>query len=206
MEEYKSNSQRSREEKRDAPQEKKVEKVISGTTKRRKKNGFVKLADTFLQNDVHSVWDYVIDEILIPAAKRTFTDAVHNSVDMLIHGETRSRDSGRGSSTRAAYYSYYDTKSDRRSSRVSTRPRSRSSYGFDDVVFDNRGDCEEVLDRMDEIIQASGVVSVAEYLEMAGYDPDPPDWKYGWDSLRGAVIRRVAEGYMISMPRAGLID
>lgn len=208
MAEYKDNSHRAREEKREEPkEEKKVEKVVSGTTKRRKKTGLNKAADSFLQNDVHSVWGYLVEEILIPAAKRTLTDTFHNFVDMMIYGEAKgTRDPRNGGSTRAAYYTFYDDRRGGSRERAVSRSRSRSSYGFDDVLFDSRGDCEAVLDRMDEIIQDTGAVSVAEYLELAGYDPEHTDWKYGWDSLRGATPKRVSDGYIITMPRASLID
>ena len=206
MAEYKANSQRAREEKQEAPQEKKVEKVVSGTTKRRRKSGLAKMSDTFLQNDVRSVWSYVVEEILIPAAKRTVTEAFHNSVDMMVYGEVRGRREGSSGSTRAAYYSFYDDKRGGNRERSAGRARSRSAYGFDDILFASQGDCIMVLDRMDEIIQDTGAVSVAEYLELAGYDPEHTDWKYGWDSLRGAVPKRVSDGYIITMPRATMIN
>lgn len=211
MAEYKANSQRSREEKREAApkEERKVEKVVSGETKRRKKNGLSKAADSFLQNDVHSVWGYLVEEILIPAAKRTLTDTFHNFVDMMIYGEARGggRDPRNGSSTRAAYYSYYDDRKGGGRERASGRARSRSTYAFDDVTYSNRGDCELVLDRMDEIIQDTGAVSVAEFLELSGYDPEHTDWKYGWDSLRGAVPKKLPnDDWIIMMPKATLID
>ena len=207
MAEYKANSQRAREEKQEPQQEKKVEKVVSSTTKRRRKSGLAKMSDTFLQNDVHSVWSYVVDEILIPAAKRTITEAFHNSVDMMVYGEVRGgRREGGSGSTRAAYYTFYDDKHGGNRERSAGRHRSRSAYGFDDILFASQGDCLMVLDRMDEIIQDTGAVSVAEYLELAGYDPEHTDWKYGWDSLRGAVPKRVSDGYIITMPRATMIN
>lgn len=211
MTDYKDNSQRSRDEKVAAASkaERKVEKVVSGETKRREKKRASKVADSFLQNDVRSVWYYIVDDILIPAAKRTITDTFHNFVDMMIYGEAggHGRDARNGSSTRAAYYAYYDDRRGGRRESTSGRMRSKSTYAFDDVTYSNRGDCELVLDRMDEIIQDTGAVSVAEFLELSGYDPEHTDWKYGWDSLRGAIPKRLPGGdWMIMMPKATLID
>lgn len=202
MEEYKPNSRRSREAAvQEAPKEKRVEKVVSGSTKRKKKNGFVKMADAFFQNDIRTVVSYVVDEILIPAAKRTVVDSIINSANMMVYGEIRDRDSRRPTNaSRVNYRSYYD---DRREPvrTGSGYVRPRNSYAPDDIIFDNRGDCEEMLDRMDEMIQQGMIVSVADFLDMAGEVPSHIDYKYGWESLRGATPKRVAEGWIIMMPR-----
>ena len=54
MEEYKPNSHKSKET-QEAIAEKKVEKVVTGAVKVKKKNGFEKLAGTFVPDDVDNV-------------------------------------------------------------------------------------------------------------------------------------------------------
>ena len=49
MEEYKPNSHKSKEEQQTAPPEKKVEKVVSGSVKSRKKSEIQKFANVFVQ-------------------------------------------------------------------------------------------------------------------------------------------------------------
>ena len=52
MEEYKPNSHRSKEERKESIPEKHVEKVISGTVKPKKKSEMQKFADVFISEDV----------------------------------------------------------------------------------------------------------------------------------------------------------
>lgn len=55
MEEYKPNSHRSKEERKESIPEKHVEKVISGTVKPKKKSEMQKFADVFISEDVNNV-------------------------------------------------------------------------------------------------------------------------------------------------------
>ena len=65
-EEYPSNSNRAKNDKPAAP-EKKVEAVVSGGAKTRKKSEAKKLADTFISEDASNVKNYILGDVLIPA-------------------------------------------------------------------------------------------------------------------------------------------
>ena len=69
-------------------------------------------------------------------------------------------------------------------------------------MLDNRGEAEEVLSRMDELIAAYGLVSVADLYDLVGITGDYTDNKYGWTDIRNASVVRVKNGYMIKMPKA----
>ena len=60
MENYPSNSHKTREQNTD----KKVEKVVSGKTSTKKKSGIRKLSDTFLSEDIGNVKNYIFAEVL----------------------------------------------------------------------------------------------------------------------------------------------
>ena len=70
MEEYKSNSNKSREklDKQLPNEEPKITKVISGTAKTKKKNGVQKFADVFIAEDIANVKKIFIRQITIAAA------------------------------------------------------------------------------------------------------------------------------------------
>lgn len=70
MEEYKPNSHKSKEEQQTAPPEKKVEKVVSGSVKSRKKSEIQKFADVFIQEDAQKVKSYILMDVLVPAVKK----------------------------------------------------------------------------------------------------------------------------------------
>lgn len=198
MEDYKPNSRRSKEENKNDVPAKKVEKVVTGTVRTKKKSGFSKLRDTFVSDDVQNVKSYVLTDILVPSAKKLVSEIV----DTILFGESRGG-RRRSSSEYISYNKYSDKRDDRRYS----ESRSRVTLDFDDIVFDNMREAEEVLERMDELLANYGVVSVADFYDLAGITGDYTYNKYGWTNLRSAVPVRLRDGgYIIKLPRATLID
>jgi len=191
MEEYVSNSKKPKEsyEKK----EKKVEPVVTNPARQKKKSEFRKLTDIFIAEDISNVKSYILMDIIIPAVKDAIEDVVH----MILRG-----DSGKGrrstTASKVSYRSYYDR--DKRT--VDDFPRVRAGYDFDEYILDNRGEAEEVLSQMDDMISRYGVVSVADFYELIGVNGNYTDNKYGWTNIRNAQVVRVREGYTIKLPRA----
>ena len=197
MEEYKGNSHRSKEEvstKELTP--KKVEQVATG--KQRKKSDVRKFTDVFVSEDMASVKDYILMEVLLPAAKKAIADAVTNGIDMLLYGEARSKNRDRGS--RVSYTRYYERDRERDYER-GARTRARG-YDYDDIILDTRREAEEVLDRMQDLIDTYGMVSVADLYDLVGISGKYTDNKYGWTHLRSADVQRVRDGYLLKLPKA----
>lgn len=84
MEEYKPNSHKSKEERKESIPEKHVEKVISGTVKPKKKSEMQKFADVFISEDVNNVKSYIVMDVLVPAIKKAISDIVTNGIDIQI--------------------------------------------------------------------------------------------------------------------------
>lgn len=199
MVDYKSNSHKSKEEKNTDIPEKKVEKVISGTARTKKKSEFSKFASTFISEDIRSVKEYILMDVLVPAVKKAISDVVTNGIDMILYGESGSKKSD-STSSKISYRSYYDKPNDREHNR-------RSSFDYDDILLASRGEAESILDRMDELISTYDVVSVADFYELADItNENYMNNKYGWKDIRNAKIVRTRDGYMIRMPRALPID
>ena len=114
---------------------------------------------------------------------------------MLLYGETRSKSKGRD--TKVSYTKYYDRDYDR-----PARSRGRYGYDYDDIILDTRKEAEEVLDRMDDLIDNYGVVSVADLYDLVGISGNYTDNKYGWTNLRNADVQRVRDGYLLKLPKA----
>ena len=76
MVEYKSNSHKSRQNQNDDIPEKRVEKVVSGSVKSKKKNGLQKITNVFVPEDVDDVKSYIFEDIVVPAVKDIILDAV----------------------------------------------------------------------------------------------------------------------------------
>lgn len=200
MTEYKSNSHRSKEQA--TVPEKKVEKIVCNGVKTKKKN---KLADVFVTEDIRNVKDYIIMDVLIPAAKKALSDIVTNGIDMILYGETRSNKS-KGS--KVSYSKYYDDRDrDRYSGRRDERSRTnRMGYAYDEIILENRGEAEEVLYKMDELLDVYGVVSVADLYDLVGISGNYTDNKYGWTNLRAASVQRLRDGYLLKLPKALPLD
>jgi hypothetical protein len=201
MSEYQGNSRRSKVEQLEK-QEHKVEKVISGQAIIKKKNYFDKIKSELISDDAKNLKSYVIGDVLIPALKKAISDIVTNGIDILLYGESKGRTgNGRSTADRVSYRSYYDNTTQSRPS------YSRgSNYSYDDIILQTRGEAEDVLLRMDEIMDMYGLVRVADLYDLVGITGNFTDNKYGWTNIRNADIIRVRDGYMIKLPRAIPID
>lgn len=201
MEDYRKNSDKAR---KDAEQQKssgkKVEQVTKGSVKAKKKSGFRKFMDAFIQEDAGTVKNYIWNEVLVPAVKKTFSDTVTNALDMFLWGKNGSR-RPRSNAERISYRSYYDRPS--ASSRESER---RRSYDYDDVILDSRKEADEVLARMDELLTDYKMVSVADFYDLVGITGKTTDNRYGWTDLRSASVVGDRDGYLIKLPRAEALE
>ncbi len=201
MEEYRPNSHKSKETQKEgaAPSDKKVEKVISGSAKPKKKGEMQKFADVFISEDVGNVKSYILMDVLVPAIKKAISDIVTNGIDMILYGETgRTRKASSG--TKVSYGKFYDREPDRRRERLAS---SRGGYDYDDIVFETRGDAESVLDAMNDIISQYGVVSVGDLYDLADVSTDNYAVnKYGWTDISGCKPVRVRDGYILKLPKA----
>lgn len=196
MEEYKTNSDKSRQE---VKSEKKVEAVITGTAKTRKKGEMQKFADVFIAEDANNVKSYILMEVIIPAVKKAISDIVTTGIDMILYGET-GRSKRNGSAPKVSYRQYYNQSSE--PIRAGSA-NSRRSIDYDDICFDTRGDAETVLDAMQDIINQYGTVSIADLYELAHVANDNFTLnRYGWANINGAQAVRVRDGYILKLPRA----
>ena len=201
MDEYKSNSHKSRELTTQNETSKKVEKVVSGTVKTKKKSGLEKIAGIFVSEDADNVKSYILTDIIIPAVKKTVSDIVTNGIDMILYGGSGKIGRGNSPASRISYNNCYS--SIRRDPEPS---RYRATYAYDDIVLETRGEAEEVLSRMDELMSRYKVVSVADLYDMVGIQGNYTDNKYGWTDIHTAHVERIRDGYLLKLPRAMPLD
>ena len=173
-----------------------MEKVISGNAKVKKRSA--------LSDDIQNIKSYVVMDVLIPAAKKAISDIVTNGIDMILYPGGNGRPK-RSNANHVSYRSYYDNRDRDRRYDPETRSR-RSSYSYDDIIIDTRAEAEEVLERMDELLDTYNVVSVADLYGLVGVSGSYTDNKYGWTNLRNAEVLRVRDGYFLKLPKAGPID
>lgn len=199
---YKPNSYAYKEkQKREAEKsEKKVEKVVKGTVKTKKKGEISKLADVFIAEDAKTVRSYLFTDVVIPSVINLVEDLAIKGIRMLLRGDAGR--SGRNSVT--DYVSYRDY-SRGRDSRRSEPARARSSYRFDDIILESRGEADEVLSQLDSLIETYGYATIADLNDLLGRSGEYTDNKYGWTNLRSADAVRTRDGYMLKLPKATVI-
>jgi hypothetical protein len=201
--EYKSNSHASKKNPQVTESEtKKVEKVVHGGVKTKKKNELTKFASEFISEDIKNVKTYILKDVLVPAIKKGLYDMVTGAIDMALYGGSGRRES-RSTASKVSYNSYYNRRDDRR---VVDESRTRGCLDYDDIVLTDRRDAEEVLIRMDEIIKKYDIVTVADLFELVGEKGPYTARNYGWTSLHTAEVQRVRDGYLLKLPRAAAID
>lgn len=198
MDEYKSNSHKSKET-QPASTEKNVEKVIRGTAKKERKSGVRKLADIFISEDIDSVKSYVLLDVLVPALKKAVSDIVTNGIDMILYGES-GRTKNRTASSKVSYSRYYDSRDREPESR-----RINPTYGSDDISVESRGEAEDVLYQLETLISRYGMASIGDLYDLVGITVGSGNYtveNYGWTDISRATIVRVKDRYLIKMPRA----
>lgn len=189
---------------------KKVEKVVTHKVTKRKKSLGKRMSETFLEEDGQNVVQYIVYDILIPAAKDTISDLVKGGIEMLLYGEGGSRDRstyrdrGRSySQTRTSYNRMYGNDDRRLSPPRDRSRRSRMSHDFDDVVLDSREEAKKVLDELNLLIDQYDWASVEDFNDLVGLDSEYTDCRWGWTDLRAAYIERARHGgWIIRLPRA----
>lgn len=218
MDNYPSNSNKKRkEDEKPTPETKKVERVISGDVVRRKKPLGKRFSETFVAGDVGSVWEFVLGDVLIPAAKDMIADAGREGLERLIFGDSSrsGRRSGRNSNSSTVGNFRYDRQfsDDRRSTRKdegrgSISRRARSQHDFDEIILDSRAEAEAVLDNLYELVSRFDAATVADLYELVGISGSGyTDSSWGWTSLRGSEARRVRNGgYLLDLPRPIQLD
>lgn len=204
MEDYKSNSHKSKESAKEPVVEKRVNPVVSGEVKTKKKSGFRKIADALIAEDAASVKTYIFGNVIIPSLKKAISDVVTNALDMFLYGEKGS--AHKTSASKISYRGYYEGK---RSEPADNLSRYRDGLDYDELEFVSYGDADAVLDGMNDVIEEFGIVSIADFYDLAGVK-DVYNYNlnsYGWTSLVGAKILRVGSSYRIKFPtRAIRID
>ena len=208
MDNYKPNSNRYNELKAQQSIEeansKKLESVVSGNVSMRKKTTLKKVADIFFQKDINDVKSYLIMDVLIPEIRDALYNLVMNGLDMMLYDGKRTRNSS-SNTMRVNYSAKYNNQTSIPETSNSS-PRTKSGLNFDDVVFDDRMDAEEVLNQMLNIIEQYDSVSVADFCELAGIPGEYTDRKYGWTSLGAAEVKRISGGgYVLKLPRVILL-
>jgi len=195
-------------------EDKKIEKVVTGIVSRRKKPLGRRFLETFIGGDSKTVFQYVLAEVIIPAAKDLAADTVSQGIERLIYGEIRStgRRTGRRPGGANGYVNYNrfssgpPWKQDPRTEHREVSTRARASHVFDEIILATRVEAEEVVDRLFELSEKYGQATVGDLYELVGVTGTYMDDRWGWSDLRGTGVTRVRNGYLLDLPKPEPLD
>ena len=195
MDEFPPNSKKAA-----AAEEKKIEQVTTTEAIRRKKPLGKRFTETFFGNDLKSVVNYVVSEVLVPAAKDMAVEAGSQGLERFIFGDT----SPRRRNTRNAPQGHIANNRMRGPSRPTDRPtRGRRSgrVEFDEIILQSRSEGQEVLSQMYDILSRYDSVTVSDLYELVGLRASHTDLKWGWTDLHGASVDRLRDGsFLLDLP------
>lgn len=186
---------------------KNLEKVVSGEVIQKKKGFGSKLKETFGGDDARSVGSYIFFDVIIPAAKAMLADAASQGAERLLFGDSRGR--SRVSGGRGAGYTSYSRMYGRdndRSSRRELSSRARATHDFDEIILQERGEAEEVLDQLTNLVDDYGHAKISDLYELVGITGSYIDDKWGWNDLSRASTSRVRQGYLLDLPKPIPLD
>lgn len=197
----------------ESPTEKNILKLVDTPVIRRKQTLGSRLRELLF--DGNHVFDYVVQEVLVPAFKDTVSDAVSTAMERLVFGENSDRPRRSRSSNRPSVFGGGPghTNYNRYSSQptvpnnVRTLPRRvREQNDFDDIIIATRLEAQRILDQMDKLIAKYGQVSVRDLYEMVGEQFHHTDNLFGWTDLSRAGMSRVSNGYLLNLPKTEALE
>ena len=196
MEEYKTNSHKSKE----VTKQHAIEKVVSGRVrvKKQRKGNLEKAAEIFTGQDLNSVKEHLIKDVLFPNIQKLLYDTITNGADTIIYGGKGKNK--RSDGTRVSYWRSYDSGSGTNNEKQTYS--GRGIYNFENLLFEKKQDAEAVLDSMQEIIDQFGVVSVADLYDLADVTIDNTTASnYGWKSIAFAKSVATPDGWILSLSK-----
>lgn len=197
---YPSNSHQSKQRKKE--NDVVVEKIVQATVQKKKKSFLSRFKEDVCVEDAGTIGEYIIYDVLIPAVKDLLFDMIKGGTERALFGDTKPSSDRIRHDRGESYVSYSRYYNDRRrsSERGSSRRKSRDC---DDLIFKSRGEAVSVLDRMEDMIEEYGQVSLYDVYAMCDISGDYTDQKWGWegDALKEACVVRVREGYLLTLPR-----
>lgn len=173
---------------------KKIQKVVNGPVKV-KKNPL----GAFISTDGASVKNFLVNDVLIPTAKKTICDTIVSVARLIFYGDTKPREGSGG--TRVDRVSWVDY-SGVSSKKSYDEPRMKPRFDYNNFIFRTRADAEAVLDKLRDIIGVYGFASIAELYDLCEMTQPYTANNYGWDNLRDAEVIIIGDGYSIRFPVA----
>jgi len=198
-----------RSEKQDIQEEKTEETRLTSVGKgiRRKKSLVESVAWGIAGDATKDVLQYVLRDVLLPAAKNMLQEAVSSGFEMLLFGEARPRGKSKDRDSIVSYGSFYRGRDRDESPYKPSRSRRAGRFDLDDILFKDHGEAEDVLTNLCDQLEKYHQVTVADFYELADIEGGTwADDKWGWTDLRRAYCTHARGGWAIVLPKPVELD
>lgn len=163
----------------------------------KKKSFHQKLAEFLMSRDYKATFKDVYRNILTPEIKKTAFNAIVAVVRDFIFSRGQGPSDSSFASDYRNYGSFFGDSSGRESESKYRKERK-------DIAFRSRQEAEELLGRMRSLLKKKGLVTVADYYNMAGKDPYYTYYDLGWINLDSVTIFSFLSGgataYALKLP------
>lgn len=195
---YPPNSKKSKE----VPPEKVVEQVTTGSVTQRKKGIRGRIGES-LGAGTSGLMEFVIMDVILPSARDLLYDTFTQGLHRAMYGHSGPAKPG----TSGSHTNYNKVRSAFVSpaTREGVR-RAQNVHEFDDIILSSRGEAEEVLDRLRDLISQYDAATVADLYDLVGLTGNFADNRWGWYDLKSASVRPIRGGYLLNLPRTQAID
>ncbi len=171
--------------------------IIDGT----RVSKVAKKENSFFKSNCKDIGQYVVKDLVIPYSKKLIWEILSNAISMTLFGEesrtVSSQSRKKNTKSRVSYSKYYDEEDEPR-----RQVRRRSVYSYDDIKFEDRGEAQEILLAMEDILDRYGMTRVSDMYDLANMTPNNTDYNYGWFNLNKAEVIRDGRSYIIDLPQA----
>lgn len=181
--------------------EKKVESVVAGSVTTKKPGLGRQFIQTFTSFDLRGAVEYVVMDVLTPAAKNMIADSIRQGSERAIFGQVRSSSNAGSKVSGWTPYGKFSTPSTLKAEPLIMTREARANHIFDDIVLESRVDAERVINGLYDLLNQYELVTVKDLYSLLGVSSTYTDLNYGWTDLRGSDIVRVTQGYLLKLPK-----
>lgn len=171
--------------------------VPKGEAKKVKKTWAEKASGAFSKED----FENVAKDVLWPGVKDVIVNVLTTTINLIFYGDARGggRRISNNNTARGRIIDYGARYASRSKEPLTGRPRP--TYEYEEVWLKTRPAAQNVIDGIFDAIEKNDIFSVGNLYELAGYDPIPTDFEWGWDDVSSASIVPRDDGFVIKMAR-----
>lgn len=163
--------------------------------------------NSFFKESLSTIGPDLWDQIALPLIKKGVSTVLKTAIDWLLNG-TGSSPNVNDSYSRPynyvsydRYYTRFDSRSSEREKDIVREHRSSEFLNIRKIIFESKEDAEKVLDTMINIIDEFGFASIADLYDIIEKSCPYTGEDYGWYNLKVAKVFRVAEGWILDLPK-----